>query len=160
MSNKFNLKKPTHLVATVFGSGLAPVAPGTFGTIGSIPFCVAFMYLFSPMVNLAILAAISLLGVYVCDKVSEDLGEHDHGSIVIDEFAGLMLTYMFLPEFTVIWFAIGFILFRFFDIVKPQPIKYLDQKVHNGLGIMIDDLLAGLMAGGVIILMAHYLPSL
>ncbi len=155
MSSEFNLKKPTHLLATVFGSGLAPIASGTFGTIASIPFCLFLVMSFSPVVNLVLLGALSLIGVVICNEVSKDLGKHDHGSIVIDEFAGLWLTFLFLPEITVFWVTVAFVLFRFFDIVKPPPIGWLDRRVSGGVGIMIDDLVAGVFAGiGLLVIAA------
>ena len=92
-------------------------------------------------------------GVYLCQRTSDDLGVHDHPGIVWDEWIGLWITYILVPSGWE-WIVAGFVLFRFFDILKPWPIKWLDQKVHGGFGIMIDDVLAGIFAW-VVIQAAH-----
>ncbi len=133
-----------HWLAVGFGSGLAPKAPGTWGTLAALPLVWAMSFL--PLWGfLAVTLVASAVGGYLCGKTATDFHQHDHPSIVWDEFAGLMLTFIAIP-FT--WQAAltGFALFRFFDILKPWPISWLDRKVHGGLGIMLDDLLAGVMA--------------
>lgn len=134
----------THWLAVGFGSGLAPKAPGTFGTLAAIPlvWAMSFLPLWS-FIALTLLA--SIYGVYLCGKTASDFNEHDHPSIVWDEFAGLMVTFIAIP-FNWQTAVIGFLLFRLFDIVKPWPIGWLDKRVHGGVGIMVDDLLAGAMA--------------
>ncbi|PVZ72552.1 phosphatidylglycerophosphatase A family protein [Pelagibaculum spongiae] len=137
-------KNPVHFLAFGFGSGAAPVAPGTFGTLAAVP----LFLLMSPLSLWAyavITLLICLVGVWICGKTSSDIGVHDHGGIVWDEFAGYLITMFALP-FS--WQSIvgGFIVFRIFDIFKPWPIKWLDQKVHGGLGIMLDDILAGVFS--------------
>jgi phosphatidylglycerophosphatase A len=138
------LKTPAGLLAFGFGSGLAPKAPGTFGSLAAIP-----LYLLLAPLNhwlyLGIVVLAFVLGIYLCDKASRDLGVHDHGGIVWDEFVGLWLALWLVPV-SWEWVLAGFVLFRFFDIVKPFPIKWLDQKVGGGFGIMIDDVIAGLYA--------------
>lgn len=142
---KFNLCNKTHLLATGFGSGLAPFAPGTFGTLAAIPFYLAFVY--SPAYIFILFTLFTcVVGPYICGKAASDIGVHDHKAIVWDEFAGMFITLCFVP-FSWTAIAVGFVLFRFFDIVKPWPISYLDKQVHGGLGIMIDDIVAGLAAG-------------
>ena len=142
---KFNLCNKTHLLATGFGSGLAPFAPGTFGTLAAIPFYLAFVY--SPAYLFILFTLFTCaVGPYICGKAASDIGVHDHKAIVWDEFAGMFITLCFVP-FSWTAVAVGFVLFRFFDIVKPWPISYLDKHVHGGLGIMIDDIVAGLAAG-------------
>ena len=139
-----DLKKPSHLLAFGFGSGLAPVAPGTFGTLVGIPF---FM-LFSPVslpVYLLLTALMFLAGVVVCERCSRDLGVHDHSGIVWDEMVGYWLTVAFLPV-TWAWWLAAFVLFRFFDIVKPWPIRLIEQRFGGGLGIMADDVIAAVYA--------------
>jgi len=141
----FMLQHPAHIFALGLGSGLAPRAPGTFGTLAAIP----FWLLMAPLplfAKVLIIFASFIIGIWLCEKTSNSLGVHDHGSIVWDEFVGFWLTMLFAPA-GLIWLLAGFGLFRFFDIVKPWPIKLLDQKVHGGFGIMIDDILAGLFAG-------------
>ncbi len=140
----FNLVDPIQFLAVGFGSGLAPKAPGTFGTLAAIPL---FIMLSSLPVTayIAVVIVLSVLGVYICDKAAKAAGVHDHPAIVWDEFIGYFITMILAP---VTWQAIvvGFVLFRIFDIFKPWPISYLDKYVHGGLGIMIDDILAGIFA--------------
>lgn len=127
-----------------FGSGLAPVAPGTFGTLAAIPFYLLLAQLTLP-VYLAIILAGFALGVFLCRYTSDALGEHDHSGIVWDEFIGFWITMIAVPS-TWPWILTGFVLFRFFDIVKPWPVSLADAKMKGGFGIMIDDVLAGIYA--------------
>jgi len=142
---KPNYTNPIHMLAFGLGSGLSPKAPGTVGTIAALPIYWFFMQDLSVLAYLLVLAMTMLVGTYVCDKTSKDLGVHDHGGIVIDEWLGMWLT-MFLAPQGIEWLICGFVLFRFFDILKPWPIKWVDAKVGGGFGIMIDDVLAGLAA--------------
>ncbi|MEJ2764252.1 phosphatidylglycerophosphatase A [Photobacterium sp. MCCC 1A19761] len=143
--DKINLKNPWHLLATGFGSGLSPVVPGTMGTLAAVPFYLLMAELPFTLYLLLILVA-SLVGITICQKTSDDMGVHDHGSIVWDEFVGFWITMAVAPVVNWQWLLAGFVLFRFFDMVKPWPISWLDKHVHGGLGIMADDLLAGVMA--------------
>ena len=95
-----------------------------------------------------------MVGVWICDEAAKKLGEHDFGGIVWDEVAGYLITLWFVP---LSWQTIllGFVLFRFFDIIKPWPIKWLDQHVQGGFGIMIDDVLAAVFAGGLLFLIVN-----
>jgi phosphatidylglycerophosphatase A len=148
---KADMRKPTHLLAFGFGSGLLPKAPGTFGTLAAIP----IYLLMQPLsIWLYLLLVISgfLLGIWICDQTSKDLGVHDHSGIVWDEIIGYLLAMTFVP-FGIWWVLIGFGLFRLFDILKPWPIGWLDKRVGGGLGIMLDDILAGLFAGLVMLLL-------
>ena len=133
------------MLAFGFGSGLLPKAPGTMGTLAAIPLWLLLIQL--PVVSywLAILIA-AVVGVYICGNAAKKLGVHDHGGIVWDEFVGLWIAMAFLPP-TFGSIICGFVLFRLFDIVKPWPISWLDQKVSGGLGIMLDDIVAGVAAG-------------
>lgn len=142
---KPNLRNPVHLLAFGLGSGCAPKAPGTFGTLAAIPFWWLFLQDVPLIPYLCVLIAGFAFGVYLCEQTSKDLGVHDHGGIVWDEWIGLWITFLALPA-GIEWIVIGFALFRFFDILKPWPIKWLDEKVHGGFGIMIDDVLAGIFA--------------
>jgi phosphatidylglycerophosphatase A len=138
------LRDPGHFLALGFGSGLAPWAPGTFGTLAAVP----VFLLLAPLPLYAYLlavAAASVAGVYLCGRTARALGVHDHPGIVWDEVAGFLLTMAFAPPGWT-WVVAGFVCFRLFDILKPWPIRVLDRKVHGGLGIMVDDLLAGLAA--------------
>ncbi len=96
-----------------------------------------------------------VVGVYFCDQASKALGVHDHGGIVWDEFVGFWITMIAAPEGWQ-WILLGFCLFRLFDIWKPQPIKYLDAKVHGGFGIMVDDVVAGIYAL-IVLQLVHYI---
>lgn len=139
------LYNPIHLAAVGFGSGLAPKAPGTFGTLAAVPLYY-FLSFLSVEIYLAVIVIGSLVGIWICHITSRDMGVHDHKAIVWDEFIGYWITMLMVP-FSIQWAIVGFILFRFFDIVKPYPICWLDKKVDGGLGIMIDDIVAGLFAG-------------
>jgi phosphatidylglycerophosphatase A len=146
-----SLKNPWHLLAVGFGSGLSPVVPGTIGTLAAIPFYLVLVQL--PLAAyIAVLVVTFVIGIKICQITSDDMGVHDHGSIVWDEFVGLWLTMLIvpllnLPPYEWKWLIAGFVLFRFFDMVKPWPIGWLDARIHGGLGIMIDDIVAGVMAG-------------
>lgn len=137
-------RNPVHFLAFGLGSGAVAVAPGTFGTLAA-----ALLYVFFPdmsnVVYLLFVLTSFVAGVWLCGKTAADIGVHDHGGIVLDEFVGFWLT-MFLAPPGLIWLAAGFVLFRLFDIIKPWPISWVDHHVHGGFGIMIDDVLAGLMA--------------
>lgn len=133
-----------HFLAFGFGSGAAPKAPGTFGTLAAIPVYLLLAQLPLPL-YLAMIVLSFLLGIYLCGRASEDMGVHDHGGIVWDEFVGFWITMIAVPTHWML-IVVGFLLFRFFDIIKPFPIGWLDKRVHGGLGIMIDDVIAGLFA--------------
>lgn len=139
------LTDPVLFLAFGFGSGLVKKAPGTMGTVAAIP-----VYLVCVQFNFWIYAGLTLIatvaGVWICDIAAKKLDEHDFGGIVWDEVAGYLITMLFVP-FSWQALLLGFVLFRVFDIVKPQPIKWIDAKVTGGLGIMLDDVLAGVFAG-------------
>ncbi|MFQ3229726.1 phosphatidylglycerophosphatase A [Reinekea sp.] len=143
-----------HFLAFGFGSGAAPKAPGTFGTLMAIPLylLLAQLPLWAYVVALVVSFAV---GIYLCEQASKDMGVHDHGGIVWDEFVGFWIAMTALP-FHWAWILAGFVLFRIFDILKPWPISWLDKRVHGGLGIMIDDVLAGLFALIILQLANHW----
>ena len=144
-----NLKNPIHLLAFGLGSGLPKTAPGTFGTLAAIPVWLLLLQGVPTLPYIGVLLAGFAFGVVLCEFTSRDLGVHDHGGIVWDEWIGLWITYLWLPDGWG-WVLYGFLLFRLFDIAKPWPIKWLDKKVHGGFGIMIDDVLAGIFALAVL----------
>ncbi|MBL4281855.1 phosphatidylglycerophosphatase A [Vibrio fluvialis] len=149
-----------HLLATGFGSGLSPVVPGTMGTLASVPFYLLLAQLPLTLYIVVVIAA-SLIGIKICQVTSDDMQVHDHGSIVWDEFAGFWITMLIvpvleLPVFEWKWLLAGFVLFRFFDMVKPWPIGWLDKRVHGGLGIMLDDLVAGVMSALALALVGYW----
>ncbi|WP_318480811.1 phosphatidylglycerophosphatase A [Photobacterium leiognathi] len=139
------MSNPWHLLATGFGSGLAKYVPGTMGTLAAIPFYLLLAQLPFGWYLAAVLVA-ALIGVKICTITSGDMKVHDHGSIVWDEFVGFWITMAIAPTVSWQWVLTGFILFRFFDMVKPWPISWLDKHVKGGFGIMVDDILAGFMA--------------
>jgi phosphatidylglycerophosphatase A len=141
---------PAHFFSLGFGSGLVPRGPGTAGTLVGFP----LYWLLAPLMNeyvfLLFLLAAYFIGVWMCDKTGRALGVADHGSIVCDEIVAFMLVLYFTPP-GIYWQLLAFILFRFFDIVKPQPIRHFDENLHGGMGVMFDDLLA---AGYALFVMA------
>lgn len=133
-----------HWLAFGLGSGLVPWAPGTWGTLAALPLFLVLAPL--PLwAYLAVTAALFLLGIGVCGRTARDLDLADPGAIVWDEWVGLLVTLTALPSGWG-WLVAGVLLFRLFDVLKPWPIRLLDRSVHGGLGIMLDDLAAGLMA--------------
>jgi len=138
------LKNPVNFAAFGFGSGCAPKAPGTAGTVMAVLLYLPLQALSMPF-YLAVVLISFFIGIWFCDKASQALGVHDHGGIVWDEFVGYWITMIAAPSGWE-WLLLGFILFRIFDIWKPQPIRYLDRHIHGGLGIMLDDVVAGLYA--------------
>jgi len=137
------LRSPVNFIALGAGTGLSPKAPGTVGTLVGIPLLLLMPQ--SLPAYLLIVAIAFALGVYVCGECARDIGVHDHGGIVWDEVVGYLITMIMLPR-TLGWIVAGFLVFRFFDILKPWPIRVVDQRVHGGLGIMADDVLAAVFA--------------
>lgn len=119
-----------------------PIAPGTWGTLAAIPIYFLLAY-FSPLVYILTVIVFFLLGIWLCDLVSRDLGVSDYSGIVWDEVVGYLVTMLYAPQ-GLLWVLVGFILFRFFDIVKPYPISLVDERMKSGLGVMLDDLLAAI----------------
>ena len=145
------LTDPVNFLAFGLGTGLAPVAPGTFGSVlGVLLFWVTLD--FGTYVQLGVAIGLIVAGVWLCGESARRIGVHDHGGIVWDEIAGMYVT-LFAAPATAVGFAAAFVLFRIADIVKPWPIRDLDHRIHGGLGIMLDDLGAALYAA---ILLALY----
>lgn len=138
------LGNPIHLLAFGLGAGCSPTAPGTLGTLVGVAAYAFFGLLPLPM-YLALVAALAAAGVAICGIAANDLEMHDHPGIVWDEIAGFLVTMIALP-YAILWVILGFVLFRLFDIWKPWPIGWLDRRVSGGLGIMLDDLIAGVLA--------------
>lgn len=135
---------PTYFAAFGFGTGLASVAPGTFGTLAALPIY-ALMYQLSPIIYGAICVLLFIIGVPICGKVASDIGIYDYKGIVWDEVVGYLVT-LFMVPVSIGTLIVGFLLFRIFDIIKPQPIRWVDKHIKGGLGIMLDDLLAAIPA--------------
>lgn len=144
------LTDPILLLAFGFGSGLSNKAPGTVGTLIAVP-----IYLLLEKTGIVIYSLSSLLiclgGIGICEIAAEKLGEHDFSGIVWDEIAGYLVALWIVP-FSWQAVVLGFILFRAFDILKPWPIKWIDSHVHGGLGIMLDDILAGAFCSVILVL--------
>lgn len=142
------LKDPVVLLAVGFGSGLAPRAPGTAGTVMAVPLYLLMQPL--PLVTyLLITTCLFIAGIWICTYAAEKLGVHDHPSIVIDEIVGYLITMIAAPAG---WLPvlIGFLLFRLLDAIKPWPISWFDRNINGGLGIMLDDVIAGIIAMALI----------
>jgi phosphatidylglycerophosphatase A len=135
-------QRPLCFLAFGFGSGLAPVAPGTFGTLPALP--IAFVLYLLDVTGwwLAVLCVVLFFwGVRICSHTERELGIQDYGGIVWDEIVAMLLVLAFVP-FKWKWWLAAFVLFRVFDAVKPWPIKWFDARIHGGLGIMLDDIIA------------------
>lgn len=151
-------KNPIHILAFGFGAGASPKAPGTMGTLVAIPVFLLLAQL--PLfVYVVLVLLITGFGVYICDRCAKDLQVHDHSGIVWDEIAGYLITMIAIP--ISLWTVfLGFVLFRFFDILKPWPIGYFDKQVKGGLGIMLDDVIAGIFSWVILYTLVYFLPVL
>jgi len=160
MQNFPNLKNPLHFIATLGGLGKIPIAPGTFGSIFSW-----FVFIFlSHFINMIFLTfAVGIFSVWICEKITKNLVIKDHKSIVIDELVGTwvsLLPVLFIADDRyerIIYAAIALILFRFFDILKPYPISFFDKEYKNGLGIVLDDVIAGIFSGILSVILLIFL---
>ena len=142
-----NLKKPSHLFATWFGIGLLRPAPGTWGSFAALLIWY-FTEFLHPTAHV-ILPIFILFSWLVCSQAKKDSDSKDHSAIVIDEVAGMLVTLSFVSH-GIMTYLFAFLLFRLFDIWKPWPISWIDQNIQGGLGILLDDLIAGFFAGGII----------
>lgn len=142
---------PIYFFAFGFGSGAMPFAPGTFGTLMAIPFYLLLQPL--PLwAYLIFVIGFCALSMWACERVSRDINIHDHPGMCIDEFAGFFVTMINAPSGWQ-WILLGFLLFRLFDIWKPWPINILDKKVHGGVGMVLDDIVAGIFAMAVMMIL-------
>ncbi len=151
-------KNPIHIMAFGFGAGASPKAPGTVGTLVAIPVYLVLCQLPLPLYLLAVVLFTGI-GIYICDRCARDLQVHDHSGIVWDEIVGYLITMIAIPD-NVITVFMGFALFRLFDIWKPWPIAYFDRQVKGGLGIMLDDVIAGLFAWVILFLSVYMMDWL
>ena len=146
-------RKPTHLLAFGLGAGLLP-APGTFGTLLGVA-----IYLWAQTLTLEFYTVLCVIlftaGIWLCGTTARNLGREDHPGIVWDEITGYLVTMMFAPRGW-LWLALGFGLFRLFDIWKPWPVNIADRKIKGGFGIMLDDILAALYAM-LVLQLIHFL---
>ena len=150
---KAAFRDPLYFIAFGFGTGAIPFAPGTFGTLAAIPFYLLFRLL--PLdLYLALVLLLIPFTSWLCEKVSREIHAHDHPGMCIDEFVGFFVTMINAP-FGFWWIVLGFMLFRLFDIWKPWPIRWVDQHIQNGFGMILDDVLAGVY--GFVILQLYQL---
>jgi phosphatidylglycerophosphatase A len=143
------------LVATAFGAGYAPRAPGTCGTAVAVPLAWALSSLSIWQFGLVALG-ITLLGVACAQRADRAWGTEDNQRIVIDEVAGFLVTVLPVDRGTWTTLAVGFVVFRAFDILKPPPVRWLDEHLPGGWGVVLDDIAAGLMGAGVMLLLDHF----
>ena len=140
------VKRPVCFIGFGFGTGLAPKAPGTFGTLPALFIAGLLLGCGLGKFGLAVLSVILFfIGIRICDVTERSIGVHDYGGIVWDEIAAMMLVLACVPQGLGWWLA-AFAAFRFFDAVKPPPIRWFDQKVRGGFGVMLDDFIAALFA--------------
>lgn len=153
-----SLKKPEILFLSFFGVGFLPKAPGTWGTLATLP----FLYLlgrFNPPFFLFIpfLIILTAGSCFIAEHVQEKYEVHDPQWIVIDEVLGMSITWLFSLKFSLAHLMIQFVLFRFFDIVKVWPASFFDQKIHHGAGTILDDIVSGIYAGLIYLLIATFI---
>lgn len=147
---------PQKLFLTFFGAGLSPVAPGTTGSLAAIPLGISLLYYFGAGTLIMLTIAITLIGIFEVNKYERVTGEHDQSHIVIDEVAGMWLamlvtystvTTLMYPYAELLGLIFSFAAFRLFDIWKPSTIGWIDREMKGGMGVMLDDVLAGFAAG-------------
>ncbi len=135
-------------IATLFGIGNLPKAPGTWATLASLPVVFLLLHL-NPVAYMVVTFLLLIIGIIACDILNRHRNSHDDGDLVIDELVGILITMTWLP---ITWqsFVLGFILFRLLDILKPFPINLLDKRIKGGLGVMLDDVAAGMIASVIL----------
>ncbi len=156
---RFVVAHPAHFIAFGFGSGLAPVAPGTFGSLVGIPITLWLLPAYGDIGFGLIVLAAFVLGVWVCDITGKRLGIADYGGIVWDEIVAMMLILWLVPALTWGWITAAFLLFRIFDIVKLPPARHFDARWKNGFGVMMDDIAAAFHTL-IVIALGHRLYTL
>ncbi|MEM7023316.1 MAG: phosphatidylglycerophosphatase A [Pseudomonadota bacterium] len=148
---------PAFLVATWFGTGRLPIAPGSWGSLAALPFAAALAWLGGPLLVLVASALLLLAGVWAASRYMEAFGEHDPGAVVIDEVVGQWLAVAFLP-LSPIGYLLGFVLFRITDVTKPWPANWIDRRMEGAWGVMLDDVVAGIYAALAAMLVLSFLP--
>lgn len=149
------IQRPSCFIAYGFGSGLAPKAPGTFGTLVALPIF-WLIHDWSLVAYLAFVAIAFIAGIWFCQRAVDWLKQDDPSGVVWDEVVGYLVAMIAAPSGWV-WMLTGFVLFRFFDIVKPWPVSLADKKLHGGLGIMLDDVVAGLYAALSLVVIVRFI---
>lgn len=154
---RVTLRNPIHFLALGFGSGLLHPAPGTWGSLVGVIVGALVLPWLGAKIFFMLTALCFFLGIWLCERTSHDMGVHDHGSIVWDEIVAVFLVLLAVPQVSLFWCTIAFVIFRLFDILKPYPIRYFDEKLTNGFGIMVDDILAAGYSILVILALAHFI---
>lgn len=149
---RFMLRHPAHFIALGLGTGLAPVAPGTAGTLLTFPLHVLLVAYLPTLPHVGVIVLLFALGVWACGVTGRAMGIADHSGMVWDEVVAMLIVLLVVPEGAWWWLA-AFLLFRVFDVLKPPPIRYFDQTVKGGFGVMFDDILA---AGYTLLVLAIY----
>ncbi len=157
---KFVRRHIAHFISFGGGTGLSPIAPGTFGTLVAFPLYWLFNTYLDPIHFLILIDILFIIGIWSCGITGKTLGVHDHSGMVWDEIVAFLLVLYFIPDDWV-WQLAAFLLFRLFDIAKPQPIRYYDNKLRGGFGVMFDDLIAAFftllcLAGWKVIALAEW----
>jgi phosphatidylglycerophosphatase A len=148
---------PAVLLATWFGAGFLPVAPGSWGALTALPCAALLVWLGGPVLVLAAGVVLFVLGIWAADAYMQTVQVHDPSAIVIDEVVGQWVTLALLPLDPVLY-ALGFVLFRVLDVLKPWPANFIDRAVTGGFGVMLDDVVAGAYAAGAMWLILPWLP--
>jgi len=149
---------PASLIATVFGTGLVALAAGTAGSAVAVPIAALIYWASGPLVLFVATLLVFFLGWWASTVYVERTGTEDPGAIVIDEVAGQWLVLVVAP-LNVWYFLLGFVLFRLFDIVKPWPVSWADRKIKGGLGVMLDDVLAGVYGAAIVVVVAWFIEG-
>ena len=139
--SRFMLQHPAHFIALGFGTGLAPFAPGTVGTLLAYPLFALLAPWLGPLKLFGIILLLFALGVWACDRTGRAMGIADHSGMVWDEVVAMLLILLVVPT-GIGWWVAAFFVFRFFDVVKPPPIRWFDQTLKGGFGVMFDDIVA------------------
>lgn len=150
------LSNPIHFLAVGLGSGMSPIMPGTMGSVMAVPLWLLFFRLDSVLYWVLLIVAFAF-GCFICHKTSEDTNTHDSGHIVWDEFVGMWITLFFIPQVSILWIAVAFVAFRIFDVLKPWPIRWFDQKISGGFGIMIDDVIAAVFSSITVLVLVKWI---
>jgi phosphatidylglycerophosphatase A len=146
---------PAAWLATWFGSGLLPWAPGTWGALAALPFAWGLYHWQGPVGLAVATVAVFIVGTWAADVYARLDDENDPGPVVIDEVAGQWMV-LVVVEPSLVAYAVGFFLFRLADITKPWPASWADRSVKGGFGIMLDDILAAVYAGAALLALDHW----
>jgi phosphatidylglycerophosphatase A len=152
---RFILTRPVYFFAFGFGTGLSPKAPGTAGTLVGYPLYFLLIALLPFNMVLGVLVALYLVGIWICDVAGKAVGVTDHSGIVWDEIVAMALVLCFSPQ-SIYGYIGAFLAFRLFDIIKPWPINLVDERMKNGHGVMLDDLLAAVCSIALMQLIVHF----